>query len=294
MTERVRRAWVLNLDAELELAEPAYSPRPRVLAQLEEHGKGSQKLLGPDDVLLEGSPPFPPEVRGMTGRAWCPTPRALSRMANAGVIPEPHPDRNVLHDVNHRKFAALLGGGLPEQRYVEDRANLENLLPGSTRDWLLKRPLSFAGRGQVRILGGKIDEKQWSWIDASLRRSGLIVEPLVRPLLEVSLHGFIRRSGEYELGRICVQEVSDRGVFRDVRLATPGELSSPEEAALSGAGKRVAEALHRANYFGPFGIDGYRYELDRKIAFCELSEVNARYTMGFAVGFPRHPSELVP
>ena len=56
--------------------------------------------------------------------------------------------------------------------------------------------------------------------------------------------------------------------------------------------ERVARALASAGYFGPFGIDAHRYELEGKSGFCALSEINARYTMGFVTGFPRPPCEL--
>jgi hypothetical protein len=286
-----RFGWVLNLDAELELARPGFSyvPRAKLTAQLAEYGRASLALLGKGDVLIEPGEPCPP---GLIGRAWCPTPRALSVLTAAGISAEPHPGAPVLRRVNHRLFAHELGSGLPEQQYLTERAPIEALIRRAERPWLLKRPLAFAGRGQTRFYG-PISDKQWSWLDVSLAQDGLIVEPLVSPTLELSLHGFIWPNGHFELGCICVQQVTERGVFRGVRLAEPGELAAPEFEAFMAQGERVAQALHDAAYFGPFGIDGYRYELDGRIGFCALSEINARYTMGFVTGFPRHPSELV-
>ncbi|MEO7034560.1 MAG: hypothetical protein ABI548_11685 [Polyangiaceae bacterium] len=285
-----RFAWVLNLDAELELARLRfeYVPRQKLLRQLAEHGQGSRALLAEQDVLLTAgvAPPAP----GFIGRAWCPTPLALAQFAALGIEAEPHPAAGVLRRVNHRLFAFEVGGGLPEQQYFTEREPLAALLRRAERPWLLKRPLAFAGRGQMRFYG-PITEKQWSWLDVSLEQDGLIVEPLVSPTLELSLHGFVWREKRFELGRPCVQQVTDRGVFRGVRLAEPGELSDPELAALWQSAERVARALGSAGYFGPFGIDGYRHQLDG--GFCALSEINARYTMGFAIGFPRHPSELL-
>ena len=283
-------AWVLNLDAEVELSRLnfGYVPRTKLLQQLATFGQGSRALLGPEDVLLE---PGVLPGNGFVGRAWCPTPVALSRLAEAGVKAEPHPEARVLRRVNHRLFAHQAGGGLPAQRYFTERAPLEDLLRRAERPWLLKRPLAFAGRGQQRFYG-PISDKQWSWLDVSLARDGLIVEPLVTPTLEVSLHGFLWQTGRCELGRICVQQVSDRGVFRGVRLALADELDSAESASLFERAESVAGLLHDAGYFGPFGIDAYRYRLADSYAFCALSEINARYTMGFAIGFPRPPAEL--
>lgn len=278
--------WVFNLDAELELARgrPGYVAQRKLATQLAVHGKSSRRLLGPDDVEL-GAGVTPPRA---LGRAWCPTPLALSALRRAGVAPEPHPDASVLRRVNHRAFAHELGGGLPEQAYVTTEEGLRRVLGDYGRRWLLKRPLEFAGRGQLRALG-PLTEKQWTWVDASLQRDGLIIEPLVTPGLEVSLHGFVWQDGRFELGRVCVQDVTPRGAFRAVRLMEPGALSASEHEALYERADATARALHSAGYFGPFGIDAYRYEA----GFCALGEINARYTLSFATGFPKPACELV-
>ncbi|HKO49363.1 MAG TPA: hypothetical protein VJV79_16640 [Polyangiaceae bacterium] len=285
-------AWVLNLDAELELSRLnfEYVPRTKLLQQLEKYGQGSRALLGAEDVLVEPGVAVPQS--GFVGRAWCPTPLALSRLASVGIDAEPHPEAQVLRRVNHRLFAHQAGGGLPGQGYFTERAPLEELLLRAERPWLLKRPLAFAGRGQMRFYG-PISDKQWSWLDVSLAQDGLIVEPLVTPTLEVSLHGFVWQTGRCELGRVCVQEVTSRGVFRGLRLAASDELGSAESASLLERAEHVAGLLHGAGYFGPFGIDAYRYRVDDRNDFCALSEINARYTMGFAIGFPRKTSELL-
>ena len=283
-------AWVLNLDAEFELSRlgDEYVPRQKLLAQLALHGQGSRALLGPNDVLVT------PGVQldaAFVGRAWSPTPLAVAQLIAAGAAPEPCPEASVLRRVNHRRFAHEAGGGLPEQRYLRERAPIEALLRRAERPWLLKRPLAFAGRGQMRFYG-PISDKQWSWLDVSLAQDGVIVEPLVTPTFELSLHGFLWPSGRTELGRVCVQQVTERGVFRGVRLAEANELEPSEQRALFEQGERIAGLLRGAGYFGPFGIDAYRYELDGKRGFCALGEINARYTMSFVTGFPRHPSEL--
>jgi phosphoribosylaminoimidazole carboxylase (NCAIR synthetase) len=281
-----RYAWVFNLDAELELSRgrPGYVPQRKLSAQLEEHGRSSRRLLGPGDMELgDGAPD-----RAMLGRAWCPTPLALAALQKQGVEPEPHPSAAVLRRVNHRLFAHELGGGLPDQVYVTSADQLRTVLANRERHWLLKRPLTFAGRGQLRAIG-PLTDKQWSWVEVSLERDGVMVEPLVRPSFEVSLHGFVWRDGTSELGRVCAQHVSERGAFRGVRLAEPDELSAAETGALHERASAVARALHEAGYFGPFGIDAYRYDG----GFCALSEINARYTLSFAVGFARPTSELV-
>lgn len=283
---------MLNLDAELELADPRYQPRTRLLDQLAKYGTDSRMLLGSEDILLtpgrEVAEPF-----GFTGRAWCPTGNALRILADSGVVPEPHPDTSVIRRVNHRRFAHELGGGLSGQRFITDLSELEEWLRRADHPLLLKRPLAFAGRGQQRVYSfSRITQKEWSWIQGSLAKDGLVVEPLVKISCEFSLHGFVWPDKEFELGRICVQEVSDRGVFRRLRLAKAGELRPSEETALWDRAALTASALGTAAYFGPFGIDAYRYELGGQVGFCEQGEINARYTMGFVTGFTRHPGAI--
>lgn len=293
-------AWVLNLDAEFELAAgPHYTPRSRLLAQLEQYGADACRLLGPHDVLVAASAGSRAQVavavdRSLIGRAWCPTARAIAALHAVGIAIEPHPALAVIRRVNHRRFAFELGGGLDAQLYVEDRHTLDAALRKARLPLLLKRPLAFAGRGQTRVYAhARITPKEWSWIEASLESDGLIVEPLVTPTLEVSVHGFLWRDARLELGHICVQDVSERGVFRGVRRAQAGELSQTEQRSFLAQAERVGTALAAAGYFGPFGIDGFRYRLEEEAGFCALSEINARYTMGFVVGFPTPPSELV-
>jgi hypothetical protein len=290
MPEGRRFGWVLNLDAELELGRPNYTRSAKLSAQLARYTDGVRGLFGPEDIAIEGRPPA---FGDYVGRAWCPTPHALRIMKQQGVEPEPHADVNVVRAANHRRFSFELGGGPPSSVYVEDRAALQRVLEGSSRNWLIKRPLGFAGRGQLYVRG-PLTSVQSSWVDVSLRTNGLLIEPLVELRGEFALHGYIERSGSFRLGRACVQDVGPRGVWKLSRIAGPAELEADESAALLCRGESVADALVRLGYFGPFGIDAYRYLDEGEPRFCSLSEINARFTMGFAVGFPVPAWQLYP
>ena len=284
-------AWVLNLDADFELTRAGYTTSDKLRADLARNGASARALLGPDDVEI--APTTGKRAgAGYIGRAFCPTPRALRQLIAAGAQPEPAPPLAVLRLVNHRHFAHTLAMGLPHQRYAATRPALDAILAIDQEPWLLKRPLTFAGRGQLRP-SHPPTPKENSWIDKSLRSDGLLVEPLVVPTCEVSLHGFIWRDGRHALGRICAQSVSPSGVYLRIALATDNTLEPHEREAFTAAATRVATALHAAGYFGPFGIDGYRYTGAWGDGFCALSEINARYTLGFAVGFPRPAHTLV-
>ena len=55
--------------------------------------------------------------------------------------------------------------------------------------------------------------------------------------------------------------------------------------------ERVAGALHAAGYFGPFGIDAYRYaDAHGRTRWNPCGELNARYTMGYALGMADRPA----
>ena len=97
------RAWVLNLDAEHELAAGRrYAPTRALQAIV---ARERRRLLGTlvapgdivlddvvledvvlEDVVLSQDEALDPErTRGLEGRAWSPTPRALARLAAAGA-----------------------------------------------------------------------------------------------------------------------------------------------------------------------------------------------------------------
>jgi hypothetical protein len=68
-------------------------------------------------------------------------------------------------------------------------------------------------------------------------------------------------------------------------LAESGELHEDELAALNETFERAAEALRGAGYFGPFGIDAFRYlDAQNVERFHPLGEINARYSMGWLIG----------
>jgi hypothetical protein len=278
----VARAWFLNFDAEAELADPsartssrAVEARARVLA---ERAVG---LLAPGDVTLW------PDVRaeGLAGRAWCPTPRALAAIASAGASLPCAPPLEVLRRVNHRRFSAELGQTLPGARYVETRAELDATLASQWR-WLLKRPFGFAGRGRLRVTPSALSATDERWIALSLATGeGLQVEPWVERAGDFAIHGWVPREGSPVFGAVTCQRCDATGAWLSTDRACAGEITRAEHDALFEAAHGVATALAAASYFGPFGVDAYRYVLGSgAILFNARSEINARYSMGWAVG----------
>jgi hypothetical protein len=109
---------------------------------------------------------------------------------------------------------------------------------------------------------------------------------------EVGIHGLIDASGRFALGRVCVQETNEYRAWVSTRLAGHEDLSSAQASRLSERAEEVAAALLGAGYFGPFGLDAYLFRTrSGGIELNPLGELNARYSMGFAIGRPELPRD---
>jgi hypothetical protein len=280
------RVWLLNLDAEIELARPGpYQTERRIASLLAPWAERARGLLAPGDQLLEDWLQAPEREREPAGACWSPTPSALARLTKAGVRAPPSPTPEVLRRVCHRRFYLELGGGAPGARYFEQLdpllAALDSPRQGS---WLFKRPFSFAGRGQRRLRAALSADDQ-RWLADSLRQGGLLGEPWLEIERELSQHGQLTRAGQLTLGRPCWQRTDQQRAWLASEPVAPGELNEGWRRALASAAERAAEALFRAGYFGPFGIDAYLWrDAGGGLVLNPLSELNARYSMGYAAG----------
>ncbi|MFK7990952.1 MAG: hypothetical protein AB8I08_33335 [Sandaracinaceae bacterium] len=263
------RLWVLNLDAEVELSgrTPSRAARERTHAWAEEVAA----TLPEGDAWIEH---VEGDARGWEGAAWCPTPSALQQLSSRGASLPGSPGVGVLRRVNDRAFAFALHA-LPDARRIRDSSML--VVAQGDRVWL-RRGLAFAGRG-VRRVEGPATEEDLRFVEASLRRGSVFLEPQVEVLLDVSLHGHT----DGRRGQLTVATL-DRGQWRNSRLATD-EVTVAERDCMHATVESVAAALDQAGYTGPFGIDGFRYrDAHGDVRFHPLSDLNARYSMGWPVG----------
>ena len=298
-------AWLLNFDADDELArlrpvEAAGVPRraaphsgytlstamlQRSLALVHR----VRALLRPGDLVIAEAQETP-SCAGFTGRAWCPTPRALRALARSGADLPKSPPPAVLRAVNHRRFSASLGQTLPGARFAltleEAMATLAS--PSPTGTWLLKRPFGFAGRGRLKVTPDRPGDLRHAqpWIQASLRaREGLQVEPLVDRVADFGLHGFVHPDGRVVFGHPTRQECDEAGAWLGSARAEDSDLPTPERDALFEQAHLAAAALHVAGYFGPFGVDAFRWrDPVGHLRWNARGEINARYSMGWAIG----------
>lgn len=270
-------AWVLNLDAEDELALGgfAHTPAPKMAERIRALVPRLSALVGSSRILFPS--PLGGEGQGegtCVGWAWSPTRFALKVMTDAGVTPAPHPPMSVLCRVNHRRFSAALGQTLPGAQYVE---SLSSLPAGN---WLLKRPYGYAGRGRRKVTGDLLAGDR-AFIAAST--DGLQVEPWVERTHDFAIHGYLNADGTCDLGHPTLQHVDETGAWQSTERTDV--LMPTELAALHYEAHRSAQALHAAGYFGPFNLDAYRWrDAEGHERFQPRSEINARYSMGWAIG----------
>jgi hypothetical protein len=295
---------VLNFDAEEELAaasagEP-YTPSQKVLGRFEALVPRVSGLFRAGDsvivpakasaVVPSGEGLLTQAKTGHVGRAWCPTPRAVRAFREAGIAPPAAPPIEVLCRVNHRRFAAELGQPLPGARFAESLGAVIEAVaaPSPTGEWLLKRAFGFAGRGRRKVRAGPLDEGTRAFVLASLAPRagrGLQVEPWVHRAGDAALHGFLAHTGELTLGEPTVQSMDPTGAWLSTSRAGPGDLADHETHALREAATEAAATLFAAGYFGPFGVDAFRWIDERGQArWNPRCEINARYSMGWAIG----------
>jgi hypothetical protein len=244
-------------------------------------------LLDPEDVLVDDSSPAL-VARGLRGRAFCPTPRALALLRGAGAEPEPHPTADVLRAVNSRAFAASLGPTMPGAAFVTNLeaacARLREAPPHGDA-WRVKRAFGMAGRGQRIVASGAPSASELAFVRAGLAEGGVQIEPNVAIVEEYAIHGMLA-DGAVRLGAVMRQLCDAQGAWIATEaIAAAAGTEAIAERLVAEAGT-VAEALARAGYFGPFGVDAYTYRDEGGGTLLQpLSEVNARYSMGFAAGF---------
>ncbi len=286
-----RIAWVLNLDADLELgAGPEYEPTTSVRRAMRAPVAAlARSLLRSEDALVDEARPAH-DARGLLGRAFCPTPRALALLRRAGAHPEAHPPVEVLRRVNSRAFAAELGTTLPDAAFVTDFDVARTMLrdePAMSSTWRVKHAFGMAGRNQRVIVPGALGDRDAAFVKAGLAQGGAQIEPNIAIEAEYAVHGLIAEDGSSRLGELVRQRCDPRGAWTTTeRIAhARGALGNLSDRLANEAG-RVARALIGAGFFGPFGVDAYTYRDREGVRRLQpRSEINARYSMGFATGF---------
>ena len=280
-THAPRIAWLLNLDADRELQDPARY-RPVELASVRPDWRARMAdLVASDDIILPSNDAKPEEH---VAQCFCPTPSALAGLTALGFVAPDAPALEVLRAVNDRAFSAQLGQCLPQSRFVHDMEALEGQLaqPSPTGRYVIKRAFSFAGREQRRVQHGVLDPSTRGFCERSFALGqGVQVEPWLERLADFSRHGHLTQTGQLTIGPTREQRCDEHGRFLGMLSDAPSATEAEAEL-LAEELQRTAAALTAAGYFGPFGIDGFRYRTpDGGAALNPRCEINARFTMGY-------------
>jgi len=331
MFAKSRSLWILNLDAEHELeAKKCYAPTRPLTAIVERARQGlwssASPLVQPGDLVLadassEASTLGPKraavpclrigadgeaqpvdrtraELAAYTGRAWLPTTRARTVCTALDLTLERAPDIAVLKRVNARAFAALVRAPLAREAFdkvvVQDlEVALEVLAQPQPLGWLVRRPFGAAGRGRRRLFAGTAPSLgELDWLVASLRLGPLVIEPWVEITTEFTRSGHVTEAGEVIVSAPCFQATTAEGAWTFTESAGRGEVSPEDDLALAEALEVAGRALASSGYFGAFGIDAFRYrDAGGTERLNPLSEINARYTMDWALAMGHSSSK---
>lgn len=223
--------------------------------------------------------------------AWCETPQAGAlrtqiRTASSLDAPLhellwhlPVPAPSIVAKVHHRAFhlqvAEELGCALPGARMVESMAELDRILPSAPSTWVVKAPLSAAGRSRYIERKGPLlpDPKSRRTVERLFELHGpLLFEPWMDRTADFGCSALLTEAKLRVVG-FHRQAVDIKGQFAGIEL--PVEMPDWMEVV-----EGVARALRRAGYVGPFGIDGWDYRKDGRVVFHPLGEINARMTFG--------------
>ena len=309
----MKRLWVLNLDAERELALPDGYTRPRVMAeQIREQSASTRELVRDEAVLALDATKAPEGANAETAvAAWCPTPSALALVRRVGLTVPATPPLDVLRLANHRRFqhdvARRTDDGasfFSHTAFVEPDADLETQVrslvkrlsnpPPLGAGWHLERAYGFAGKGARRLIGPPTADDV-RWLRDSLARGGILVEPWVSIVRELSLHGFVG-AASVVLGEPCALVCDEFGAPSSVTVLPRGPGTSMTEHVvprLRNAARTAAESLRSIGYFGPFGIDAFVFRSESGEHLNPLSDLNARFTLGWSTGMGERREETL-
>jgi hypothetical protein len=277
----VQRAWYLNLDADLELGTRGhYHPSNKLIEQVKARRSALASLVAGESVLDMGQPLGPLTPTPDIVLCWSPTPSALRWLSARAAVTPPAPPVSVLQRVNHRHFVFDLHQW-PHRRLIDEHElqELETQPPDAARGWRLKRNFGFAGKGQ-RVIRPPTTPDDRRWVSDSLRAGPLLCEPNYELVAEYTAHGYIDREGLIA-GGICQQRCDAYGQVTGIeRVQVSDALAGP----LNQMRERLAEGLWTAGYWGPFGFDAFTYRNETGVMLNPLSDVNARFSLGWSVG----------
>ena len=165
---------------------------------------------------------------------------------------------------------------------VASLSELDRILPSSSSAWVVKAPLSASGRSRYIERKGPLlsDLKSRRTVERLFELHGsLLFEPWMERTADFGCSALLTES-ELKIVGFHRQMVDIKGQFAGIDPDAT-DLPAQDRARLEEVTAGVAEALRRAGYVGPFGIDAWHWRRpDGTVAFHPLGEINARMTFG--------------
>ena len=239
------------------------------------------------------------ELKGRLFERWHPwgqSPAARTEAASLGVRWQQEPllpPAKVFTKSWAKQLAAQLAPGGFAGGVYSTAADVDQTVRSLSKsgEVVIKAALGCAGRNMQRVRQGQeLSANQQRWVERILTQQGsVVVEPWVKRLADYSVQIEVQDSAVSVLG--ITRFLTDaRGAYQGhvLGLKHAGlpplvvrayhELGVAE--ALRQVGTAVGEALIKAGYEGPAGIDAFLYDDGAGIKLRPLVEVNTRYTMG--------------
>lgn len=279
----MKNFWILNPDAELELASMAagksgsYTSPGAVRASINERRCVFDELTLDDPKILahEINQWKPGNKIETPVLLWCPTPSLLRQCRRHGIRVPANPPSELLLAVNDKTRLSEWGLPVVPGRTLLERVEALISLKKSHAALRLKRPFGFAGRGQRRM-SRELSADDVRWLTDSLKSGPLVAEPELLNVRFRSVHLYVHGDaclvGE-PLGFVC----DDFGAFD--RWDSRNTFGS-EDLQMKHHAQALAARLLSAGYFGPAAID---------FALCESGalyalDLNGRFSLGWSLG----------
>lgn len=157
--------------------------------------------------------------------------------------------------------------------------------------WVAKPQISHAGRNRLIVTGCELNSQQNGWLNKRLQ-DGVYLEPWVEVFAEHSLQFDVpaKNSDAAAPQLVGVTQLLNDGVGRYAGNLLLSSNQTPELAPVIEHGHLVCQQAQAAGYFGPIGIDSFRFvDATGNTGFRVCNDINARFTMGrLALNFSQY------
>jgi hypothetical protein len=189
-------------------------------------------------------------------------------------------DRRLAH-----ALAARLGCAMSGSRTIttvdELAAHLAALAPAA---WVVKAPLTAAGRDRVRRRGPALDAATATRVGRLLARFGaLVFEPWLDRIADFGQPGLVTGASSWRLLPAHVLHSDATGGFAGITIPADDDLaaiSAAHRARLADVATAIAAELAALAYRGPFTIDAFVHSGATGDHLVPLVEINPRLTFG--------------